>query len=71
MRILIAEDDRVTAKILTSLLTSWGHETTVASDGESALQMISASTRRISPCSTGCCRGWTGRKSAAARARAS
>ena len=40
MRILIAEDDRVTLKILTGLLTSWGHETTAASDGESALKMI-------------------------------
>ena len=30
MRILIAEDDRVTAKILTSLLASWGHDTVVA-----------------------------------------
>jgi sigma-B regulation protein RsbU (phosphoserine phosphatase) len=40
MRILIAEDDRVTSKILTSLLTSWGHETTAASDGVSALEMI-------------------------------
>jgi len=40
MRILIAEDDRVTARILTSLLASWGHETAVAYDGESALEMI-------------------------------
>jgi DNA-binding response OmpR family regulator len=40
MRILIAEDDRVTARILTSLLTSWGYDTQVAYDGESALQMI-------------------------------
>lgn len=40
MRILIAEDDRVTARILTSLLTSWGYETAVAYDGESALEMI-------------------------------
>jgi phosphoserine phosphatase RsbU/P len=40
MRILIAEDDRVTAKLLTSLLTSWGHETEVAYDGLSALELI-------------------------------
>lgn len=42
MRILIAEDDRVTAKLLTSLLTSWGHETAVVYDGESALEMIAS-----------------------------
>src|SRR5688572_23612175 len=42
MRILIAEDDRVTARILTSLLASWGHETAVAYDGESALEMITS-----------------------------
>ena len=42
MRILIAEDDRVTARILTSLLTSRGYETEVAYDGESALEMITS-----------------------------
>ena len=42
MRILIAEDDRVTARILTNLLTSWGYETSVAYDGESALEMITS-----------------------------
>lgn len=40
MRILIAEDDRVTARLLTSLIASWGYETKVAEDGESALDMI-------------------------------
>ena len=40
MRILIAEDDRVTARLLTSLLTGWGYETALASDGESVLAMI-------------------------------
>jgi CheY-like chemotaxis protein len=40
MRILIAEDDRVTARLLTSLLTSWGYDTKAAADGESALDMI-------------------------------
>jgi sigma-B regulation protein RsbU (phosphoserine phosphatase) len=40
MRILIAEDDRVTARLLTSLLAAWGYETDVAEDGEAALQMI-------------------------------
>jgi phosphoserine phosphatase RsbU/P len=42
MRILIAEDERVTARILTSLVASWGYETEVAYDGESALQMITS-----------------------------
>jgi phosphoserine phosphatase RsbU/P len=40
MRILIAEDDRVTARLLTSLLAAWGYQTDVAEDGEAALQMI-------------------------------
>jgi len=40
MRVLIAEDDRVTARLLTNLVTAWGHDTAVADDGESALQMI-------------------------------
>ena len=38
MRILIAEDDRVTARLLTSLLATWGYETDLAYDGESALR---------------------------------
>jgi DNA-binding response OmpR family regulator len=42
MRILIAEDERVTARILTSLVASWGYETEVAYDGESALRMITS-----------------------------
>lgn len=40
MRVLIAEDDRVTARLLTSLLAAWDYETVVADDGRSALQMI-------------------------------
>ena len=40
MRILIAEDDRVTARLLTGLLAAWGYETDVAENGETALQMI-------------------------------
>jgi DNA-binding response OmpR family regulator len=40
VRILIAEDDRVTARLLTSLLAAWGYETGIAEDGESALRMI-------------------------------
>ncbi|HKY20128.1 MAG TPA: response regulator transcription factor [Vicinamibacterales bacterium] len=41
MRILIAEDDRGTARSLSGLTTSWGYEAVVASDGESALKLIS------------------------------
>src|SRR5688500_16509249 len=42
MRIVIVEDDRVTARSLSGLTTSWGYDTAVASDGESALQLIAA-----------------------------
>ena len=42
MRIVIAEDDRVTARSLSGLTTSWGYDTAVASDGESALKIIEA-----------------------------
>lgn len=42
MRILIAEDDRVTARLLTSLLTSWGYDVAIADNGESILQMIAS-----------------------------
>jgi len=41
MRILIAEDDRATARLLTGLTTSWGYEVTVADNGEDALRAIS------------------------------
>ncbi len=40
MRVLIAEDDRTTARSLTALTTSWGYDAIVACDGESALQLI-------------------------------
>jgi phosphoserine phosphatase RsbU/P len=36
MRILIAEDEVVTSHILNKLLTSWGYDTVVVKDGESA-----------------------------------
>lgn len=42
MRILIAEDDRVTARIVTGLLSSWGHEVVEASDGLAALACLQA-----------------------------
>ena len=40
MRILIAEDDRITARLLSSLVTSWGYDAKVAEDGRAALEMI-------------------------------
>jgi phosphoserine phosphatase RsbU/P len=43
MRILIAEDEVVTARILEQLTRSWGHETVLVKDGASALaQLIAA-----------------------------
>ena len=42
MRIVIVEDDRVTASSLSGLTTSWGYDPAVAVDGESALQLIAA-----------------------------
>jgi phosphoserine phosphatase RsbU/P len=44
MRVVIVEDDRVTARSLTGLAASWGYETVVAPDGESALRIIAEET---------------------------
>jgi sigma-B regulation protein RsbU (phosphoserine phosphatase) len=38
MRILIAEDDRATARMLSSLIASWGFEVATVGDGRSALE---------------------------------
>ncbi|MCF7934789.1 MAG: response regulator [Synergistales bacterium] len=40
MRVLIAEDDRISQRLLERLLEYWGYETLSVSDGESALQLI-------------------------------
>ncbi len=40
MRILIAEDDIVTAHILQKLLRSWEYETVIVKDGLAALEML-------------------------------
>jgi phosphoserine phosphatase RsbU/P len=40
MRILIAEDDVVTSRILESLTQSWGYETAMVKDGPSALEAL-------------------------------
>lgn len=36
MRVLIAEDDAVHRRLLTAILTKWGHEVTVAANGDEA-----------------------------------
>ena len=42
MRVLIADDDTVTRRLLESTLQSWGYEVCSASNGEEALQILSA-----------------------------
>jgi sigma-B regulation protein RsbU (phosphoserine phosphatase) len=42
MRILIAEDDVVTARILEQLSRSWGHEIVLVKDGQAALAALQA-----------------------------
>lgn len=42
MRILIVEDDRGTARLLSGWITSWGHEAVVVEDGQGALQAFDA-----------------------------
>jgi phosphoserine phosphatase RsbU/P len=43
MKILIADDDRVTRRMLEFLLTEWGYETVVVCDGLTAWQMLQGS----------------------------
>ena len=40
MRILIAEDDPVTARILTQLSQQWGYETQLAKEGQASLDVL-------------------------------
>jgi phosphoserine phosphatase RsbU/P len=42
MRILIAEDDRVTARLLSEAVRSWGYDVLLAADGTSAFAALSA-----------------------------
>jgi sigma-B regulation protein RsbU (phosphoserine phosphatase) len=44
MRVLIAEDDRVTARLLAGLVESWGYEVLTADDGEAALAVFESET---------------------------
>lgn len=39
-RILIAEDDPVSRRVLESFLKKWGYEVTVANDGLEALRLL-------------------------------
>jgi two-component system, cell cycle response regulator len=45
MRILIAEDDRVTRRLLESYIRKWGHEATLCSTGEQAWEILSGEDR--------------------------
>lgn len=47
MNILIAEDDFISRKLLTSVLKDLGHEVTAASDGEEAWRMYERTPTRI------------------------
>jgi two-component system cell cycle response regulator len=40
MRILIAEDETIQRRLLERLLTAWGHDVTVATDGQQALSAL-------------------------------
>lgn len=40
MRILISEDNALARRVLESVLTRWGHEVVVTTDGEAALQIL-------------------------------
>jgi sigma-B regulation protein RsbU (phosphoserine phosphatase) len=42
MRILIAEDERITRSSLARQLTAWGHEVTAAEDGQQAWELLAA-----------------------------
>jgi diguanylate cyclase (GGDEF)-like protein len=44
MRLLIAEDDCVTRRVLETMLRKWGHEVVVACDGHQAWQMLQEPT---------------------------
>src|SRR5206468_6602692 len=42
MRILIAEDDPVSRRVLTAALAKWGHDVIVTCDGQAALEWMQA-----------------------------
>src|ERR1700733_5931628 len=45
MRILIAEDETVQRRLLELLLTGWGHDVIVATDGQEALSALRGENR--------------------------
>jgi two-component system cell cycle response regulator len=47
MKILVAEDDRVTRLVLTRALAGWGYEVVAVSDGEEAWQALSREKMRL------------------------
>ena len=40
MRVIVAEDDRTTARILSGLMSSWGYEPVLADNGIKALELF-------------------------------
>src|SRR5215475_3796334 len=40
MKVLVADDDRVTLRLLQALVTRWGHEAVLARDGLEAWQLL-------------------------------
>src|SRR5271170_2798627 len=42
MRVLVADDDAMYQKLVSSTLTSWGYEVTCVDEGKSALELLAA-----------------------------
>jgi two-component system cell cycle response regulator len=53
MRVLVAEDEPVSCRLVERALAGWGHEVVVARDGAEAWAALQRGTRRRSPSSTG------------------
>lgn len=47
MKILIAEDDPVSRRVLATVLTKWGHEVVVTSDGKEAWEHLQRDDRPL------------------------
>ena len=47
MNVFIAEDDPVSRRLLTALLEAWGHEVSIATDGEEAWTMLRGRTEPV------------------------
>jgi CheY-like chemotaxis protein len=68
VKILIADDDRISRLILESTLADWGHEVVAVADGPSALEALSAADAPRLAILDWRCRGWRGRRCAEASA---